>query len=76
MSPTPSFTVATEADKPTRPCVYWGMSMVALHFLAHGERVSKKNLMLELPRTAENERLLVAMGNAGRAALGIPAQGF
>src|ERR1700735_4482694 len=65
----------TMTEKTNRPIVYWGMTSVALHYMAHGERISKKALMLELPRTPENERLLLSMCNAGRESLGLLRQG-
>ncbi len=57
-----------------RPIIYWGMGTVALHYCAQGDRISKRTLMLELPRTPENEALLLAMGNAGRTELGFERQ--
>lgn len=57
-----------------RPVVYWTLSTVALHYLRRGEGVTKKNLMLELPRTSDNERMLVAMSEAGREFLGFQPQ--
>jgi hypothetical protein len=64
----------THAHAIKRPTVYWGMNTVALHYLSQGDRISKKTLMLELARSPENERLLVAMGNAGRSFLGLKGQ--
>lgn len=64
----------TQAAAQKRPIVYWGMHTVALHYMAQGDRVTKSNLMLELPRSDENTALLVAMSNAGRAVLGFQAQ--
>ena len=59
-----------------RPIVYWSMKTVALHYCEQGDRIGKKTLMLELPRTLDNERLMVAMGNAGRKELGLVEQGM